>query len=145
MTDIGRHQFQPIPGRDRCAECDWTALAHKLGRIGLALRADGCELQAEAFQGECLRQLLEGPGSVFVAWDEHLRVLEMNRSVDRANGERAQELLSREREEFARKIADARHLMAEAIRGRVNERTVPSAYRREGVLLAADWLDGRTS
>jgi PAS domain-containing protein len=121
---------------------DWTALAHKLGKIGLSLRADGCELQAEAFLGESLRILLESPGSGFVPWDEHMRVLEMNRTADRANGERAQELLRHERAEYARKLADARQLMAEAIRANVNERVIPSAYRRQGALMVAGWLDG---
>ena len=70
-----------------------------------------------------------------------MRTLEINRSVDRANGERAQELLKHERAGYARKLADARGVLARAIRERCNERTVPSRYRREGVLIAAEWLD----
>ena len=121
---------------------DWTALAHKLGRLQLAMRDEGCELQAEAFLGESLRRLLEAPGSGFVTWDEHLHALDVNRKVDRANGERAQELLRHEREEYAATMTGSARAYAAAIRARCNEVTVPSRYRREGVLLAAGWLDG---
>lgn len=125
------------------AALDWTALACKLGRLQLAMRDEGCELQAEAFLGESLRRLLEGTGSGFVTWDEHMHVLDVNRYVDRANGEQAQRQLRHERQEYERKLAGARGVLATAIRARCNERTVPSRYRREGVLLAAEWLDGR--
>jgi hypothetical protein len=81
-------------------------------------------------------------GHGFVTWEEHARVLDLNRSVDRANGERAQEQLAAERADFAGKLAQAAHGLAEAIRSRCNDRTVPSEYRRQGVLQAADWLDG---
>jgi hypothetical protein len=119
---------------------DWTELAYKLGRLQLAMRADGCELQAEEFLGESLRRLLEAPGSGFVTSEYCDHVLDMNRKVDRANGERAQETLKRESAEYARKMAASARVYAEAIRIRA-QREIPSRYRREGALIAAGWLD----
>lgn len=119
----------------------WTSLAYKLGRIQLAMRDGGCELQAEEFLGESLRQLLTGAGSGFVSWDEHMLTLDMNRKVDRANAEQAQKTADFNRADYVRKLADARHIIADAIRVRVNEVTVPAKLRREGVLLAAEWID----
>jgi hypothetical protein len=119
---------------------DWTALAYKLGRLQIAMRDEGCELQAEAFLGESLRQLLEGPGSGFVTWDDHMRTLDMNRKVDRANEERTLRQLDRERAEYARKMTDSARVYAVAIRTRA-EREISSRYRREGALIAARWLD----
>ena len=121
---------------------DWADLGRKLDAIqARMIHEEHSPLRGAGFTGEALRRLLEHPGCGFVTRDEHERVLEANRFTDRANGERAQAQLRQEREEHARRLADARHVLADAIRARVNERTIPSALRREGALLAADWLD----
>ena len=120
---------------------DWTKLAYKLGRLQLAMRDEGCKLQSEEFLGESLRRLLDVPGSGFVTWDDHMRTLDLNRKQDRANGERAHELLKYERDKYARTMADSAHGFAKAIRARA-EHEIPSRYRREGALIAAGWLDG---
>lgn len=117
----------------------WTGLAYKLGRIQLQLRDGGCDLQAEEFLGESLRVLLEEAGSGWVTTEEMHHVLDGNRKVDRANGERAQEQLARERAEYAEKMTCSAREYAAALRSRADG--VPSRYRREGVLLAASWLD----
>lgn len=45
------------------------------------------------------------------------------------------------RVENARAKSEVFHQAAEAIRRSVNDRTMPSRYRREGALTAADWID----
>ena len=83
-------------------------------------------------------------GQGFVTGEYHGRVVDANEHVDRANGERAEAQLKREREEYARKLADIRPVIAAAIRARVNDRSMPSKYRREGALIVADWLEGKS-
>jgi hypothetical protein len=122
---------------------DWRPAARRLAEIQAdMIHREHTELCGDDFYAEALRRLFHRIGHGFVTEEEHMRVLEANRFVDRANGERAQATLREKTAEFERKLADARRVLADAIRRRVNERTVPSAYRREGVLLAADWLDG---
>ena len=129
----------PLTADERAA---WTKRAYRLGTIGLALREQGCELNAEAFHGECLRLMLAEPGSGWISLEESDRALDLNRKQDRANGERAQALLERERAEYARKLADIRAEFAAAIRARATEAWIPSKYRREGALIVAEWLEG---
>ncbi len=61
--------------------------------------------------------------------------------MDRLNREAAEKQVREMRAEMARVYLEARKDVAEAIRSRCNERTVPAKFRREGVLLAADWID----
>jgi hypothetical protein len=123
-------------------EPDWIALARKLDKIqATMLHGERSDLHGLAFTAESLRRLLEGAGSGFIPLDEHMRVLEMNRSVDRGNGEQAQKTLEHLRAEYDRKMTASARVYAEAIRHRA-EREIPSRYRREGALIAASWLDG---
>ncbi|MER7280546.1 hypothetical protein ABT369_39515 [Dactylosporangium sp. NPDC000244] len=55
--------------------------------------------------------------------------------------ERAEEQVREMRAEVARVYREAAADLAKLIRDRCNERTVPSRYRREGVLWAADLID----
>lgn len=121
-------------------DIDWADAGRKFSQITADMyRSD---LHGSDYYAEVLRRLWEQIGHQFVPLPEHMRVLEMNRSVDRANGEQAQRSLAQHVTEYERKMRESAHVYAEALRARCNERTVPSRLRREGVLLAADWLDG---
>lgn len=61
--------------------------------------------------------------------------------VDRLGRERAEEQIKEMRAEVARVYREARKDVADYLRERCNERTVPSRYRREGVTWAADMID----
>lgn len=122
---------------------DWADAGAKFSDIqNRLMHSEGTSLHGAEFYGEALRRWWERFGHNWVPQAEMMRALEINHSVDRANGERAEATLKHFTEEYQRKLADARTEMAKAIRARCNEVTVPSRYRREGVLLAADWLDG---
>lgn len=121
---------------------DWADAGAKLNDIQARMfHEEHSDLTGAAFTGESLRRLFERIGHNWVPLDEHTRVLEANRSVDRANGEQAQKTLKHWTAEYERKMADSARLYAEAIRAWATEHRIPSRYRREGVLLAADWLD----
>lgn len=122
---------------------DWLALGRKLGEIESGMiHGDNSDLHGDEFRAEALRRLLENrPG--WITLEEHYRVLDLNRRQDRANGEAAKATLARLSAEYERKMRDSAREYAEAIRYRATESEVPSRYRREGVLLAAEWLDPR--
>jgi hypothetical protein len=61
--------------------------------------------------------------------------------VDRHNRERAEQQVKEMRAEVSRVYREAAKDLAEMIRQRCNDRTVPSRYRREGVAWAADLID----
>lgn len=61
--------------------------------------------------------------------------------VDRMNREAAEQQVKEVRVELARVYREAGKDLAELIRARCNDRTVPSKYRREGAGWAADLID----
>lgn len=61
--------------------------------------------------------------------------------TDRHNLERAEQQIKELRAELRRVYAEAGKDLAELLRERCNERTVPSKYRRDGVAWAADLID----
>jgi hypothetical protein len=122
-------------------EIDWADAGRQLGAIMAGMmHGEGTDLHGAEFYGEALRRLFARIGHQWVTEAHMMRVLAMNRAQDRANGEAAQATLRHYTGEYERKLADAAGVLAGAIRARCDERTVPSRYRREGVLLAADWL-----
>lgn len=62
-------------------------------------------------------------------------------ALARMQAESAEERVKEMRAEVARVYREARKDLAEFLRDRCNERTVPSRYRREGVEWAADMID----
>jgi hypothetical protein len=122
-------------------EIDWADAGRTFSKITTSMMHDEhTGLYGDEFYAEALRRLWARIGHQFVAQAEHMRILEMNRSVDRANGEQAQQALAHYTAEYERKMRESARVYAEALRARCNERTVPSRYRRDGVLLAAAWL-----
>jgi hypothetical protein len=79
------------------------------------------------------------PGLMTEAEAKHIR--DAHTVVDRMNREAAEKQVAEMRAEVARVYREAAHDLAELIRRKCNDRTVPAKYRREGVLLAADWID----
>lgn len=123
---------------------DWTKAGETFSRIQSDLmHGEGSELRGAEFYGEALRRLFARIGHNWVTSEESQRAIHMSTSISRSNAEQAKAALHHFTEEYQRKLADARAVMADAIRTRCNEVTVPSRYRREGVLLAAEWLDGK--
>lgn len=84
-------------------------------------------------------QLDSGFGLMTKAEAHHL--LEGRTVIDRMNRERVEEQVKEMRAEVARVYREARKDVADYLRARCNERTVPSRYRREGVAWAADMID----
>jgi hypothetical protein len=60
---------------------------------------------------------------------------------DQVNREKAEQQVKEMREEVRRVYREAAKDLANRIRERCNERTVPSRFRREGVAWAADMID----
>jgi hypothetical protein len=124
---------------------DWAAAGRTFIEMEARLVREASDLHGAEFYAEALRRLWARIGHGWVPQAEMMRILDMNRAVDRASGERAQATLAHFTAEYERKMADSAHQYAAALRARCNERTVTSRLRREGVLLAADWLDGKAS
>lgn len=82
-----------------------------------------------------------GHGLVTKAEVDHL--LESHTIADRMAREAAEKRVAEMREETARVYREAGQDLANLIRGRCNDRTVPSKYRREGVQWAANLIDPR--
>jgi hypothetical protein len=124
-------------------EIDWADAGAKFSAITADLmHRDGAGLHGSAFYAEALRRLWSRIGHQWVTNDHMMRVLAMNRATDRANGEAAEASLRHHTAQFERTLIGVRGVLAAALRARCNERTVPSRYRRDGVELAASWLDG---
>lgn len=84
-------------------------------------------------------QLKDGWGLVTWAEADHLR--DGHTVIDRLNQEAAEQQVKEMRAEVARVYREAATDLAGMVRGRCNDRTVPSRYRREGVAWAADMID----
>jgi hypothetical protein len=68
-------------------------------------------------------------------------LIEGHTVIDRMNREKAEQQVREMRAEMARVYREAGKDLANLLRERCNERTVPSRYRRDGVAWAADMID----
>lgn len=119
---------------------DWPELGRRLDSImATMMHQEHSDLYGGEFTGEALRRLWDQVAHGYVTLEEHGRVVDANRSVDRANGVAAQAQLATERKRYAATMADASRACAQVIRSRATR--IPSRYRREGALQAAGWLD----
>lgn len=140
---------------------DWTALARAFQRhqVDLVHREDGWS--GDEFYAEALRRTFgwsandgsdgrrELPyetvrpttGLTTLGEADHTR--ESHTIVDRMNREAAERRAAEAQAESRAVIREAAQRLADYIRGRCNERSVPAKFRREGVALAADWIDPR--
>lgn len=134
---------------------DWIKLAEQMSRIQADMihqeHSDlcGAEFYAEALRrtfgfqpphGHVKHETVNGStGLTTVAYSDYLR--DSHTIIDRLNREKAEKQIEEVRAEIQRVYLEARIDVAKAIRGRCNERSVPAKLRREGVLMAADWID----
>lgn len=138
------------------AGIDWVKLARRLqeAQAQLVHHEDGFRRYGDEFYAEALRRAFgykephghvkhetvsESTGLMTTAYANHL--IESNTIMSRLNAESAQREAKAAREETRRVYREAGRDLARLIRDRCNERTVPSRFRREGVLTAADWID----
>jgi len=84
-------------------------------------------------------RLTDGRGLITQAEADHVR--DGHTIVDRMGRETAEQQVKEMRAEVARVYREAAKDLAEMIRDRCNEVSVPSRYRREGVAWAADLID----
>ena len=151
----------PTP-KPRPAPVDWTALAEKLQVAqNNMIHRDDVKLYGTEFYAEALRRtfgydphdgstrsrelpyddVAPSTGLTTLAHADHLR--DGHTIIDRMNREAAE----RERDEARAETRDIVHkaaqLLSDRIREWCNERRVPSRYRREGALYAADVIDPR--
>lgn len=132
---------RPLP-----PEPDFAALGSRLSRIMAEIihrpqtdterSATGVDLYAIG-----LRRLLASPSSGFVPYREMVHTLNGHTVIDRLNAEDAKEQARAARAEADRVRAQVAPDLAAALRRWCNEVTVPSAYRRQGVELAAQCLE----
>jgi hypothetical protein len=138
---------------------DWLKLAARLqDEQSKMVHHEGAQPYGNEFYAEALRRAFgyqrqdgtdgrdlpydtvsPSTGLTTVAEADHLR--ESHTIVDRLNSERANEEVKRMHAEVRRVYREARRDLAKELRTWCNERSVPSRFRREGVLLAADRLN----
>lgn len=139
---------------------DWTALARRLqDEQAKMIHHEDSQLRGNDFYAEALRRtfgysardgadgqrqlpyptISPSTGLVTTAEADHLR--ESHTIIDRLNREAAEKRVTELHQENKRVLRDAARDLAKLIRGWTTDRTVPSKFRREGVLLAADWID----
>jgi hypothetical protein len=134
---------------------DWSALAQRLQReMANLTHHDAVKRYGDDFYAEALRRtfgarephghipyatISTATGLTTVAESDWTR--ESHTVVDRLNAEDARRQAKEARAEAQRVMRDAARDLAKYLRGRCNERRVPARLRREGVLLAADWID----
>lgn len=131
---------------------DWDQIADRLGAVmAQMLHHDGQQLYGNAFYAEALRRtfsyepagedqrsrdrLGRGFGLQTEAYAKHLYD---SSALDRMQREKAEEQVKGMRAEVRRVYAEARKDVAEYLREKCNERTVPSRYRREGVMTTTE-------
>jgi hypothetical protein len=138
---------------------DWLRLANRL-QVEITNLIHGenqPQLSGDAFYAEALRRALmfssndvEGQrqlpyGTVrfpgLTTQDEADYLRDSHTIIDRLNAERAREKVAAMRIELKRVYRDAARDLAKYVRDGCNERTVTAKLRREGVMLAADWID----
>ncbi len=118
---------------------NWTALGELLMRIQSRLTWDGVERTNEEERAETVR-LLVAESRELLTEERHQHSMAGATTGLRMDRDRELEVSAALR----RDLAEARRQHAAEIRDRCNDRTVPARLRREGVLLAADWLDPTT-
>jgi hypothetical protein len=126
------------------SEVNWRELAEKHSAITAhMIHHEEQTLFGYDFEAEVLRRLITS--STGQRWlttkAEAAHTLDSHRIVDRLNLESAKKEVAKAREESRQGLREHAHQIAAWVRQTVNERTVPSRYRREGALAVADWID----
>ncbi|WP_262285452.1 hypothetical protein [Micromonospora sp. MA102] len=135
----------PRPGARPEDHTDWVTLGRRLQAIQNSMIHCGePHRYGDYYYAEALRRLLTDSRSGWIPTAEHLWLLDLHAQVNRRNLQEANRRAREARTRYATASAKIRAEVAGWLRRVANERTVPARYRREGVLLAADWLDPAT-
>jgi hypothetical protein len=129
---------------------DWDGIAsrlqHHMNQMVHVEGWSGPDFYAEALrrafgyqQRDPYDYVQQGSGLTTQQYADYVR--EGHTIVDRTNLQTAERQIRELRGEVTRVYRDAGADIAQMLRDRCNERTVPSRYRREGVLWAADMID----
>lgn len=121
---------------------DWKVLSVRLNQIRGRLYD---ERGSGEHQPDALRELLSPPHCGFVPRGEALSLIEAGIAVARENRAKADGEVTRLRTELGRSRTYGRGQAAAAVREWAGRSPTLGKYRREGALLAADYLDGGSS
>ncbi|MGW3607812.1 hypothetical protein [Micromonospora sp. NPDC005161] len=133
------------PGEHPGDRTDWLALGRRLQDIQNQMIHGGqTHRYGDDYYGEALRQLLTDSRSGWISTAEHQWLIDLHTGVDRRNLQAANRQAREARSRYAVAGRKLRAELAGWLREVTNERSVPARYRREGVLLAADWIDPAT-
>ncbi len=145
MTDTDHTNSNQQPGCGPDDHTDWVVLGRLLQDIQNQLvHGDQTRRYGDDYYAEALRRLLTDSRSGWMPIAEHYRLVDLHTYVDRRNLQEANRRAREARARYATASAKIRAGMAGWLGHLTNDRTVPSRYRREGVLLAADWIDPAT-
>jgi len=138
----------PMPPNRECAGC----IKRRHATIGMLVRryhesgvyyihGDGKDLNlsGEEFYRAVMERTI-GQSDVHIGVDVD-RLLRMHTGADKDENTRLREQLHQERVKYNKLVADGFRRAGQALRSWCNERSVPSKYRREGVMEAANLLD----
>lgn len=136
---------------------DWRAIGRRFADATVYyLHHAGVMLYGDDFYAAVARRALDGEQQARLPYEtvglglgliteaEAAHMTESHTVLSRLRAERAEEQVREMRAEVARVRRDAARDLVAHLREWVNERTVPSRYRREGVLLAAEEIDPDT-
>lgn len=127
------------------AAIDWTALARRFQDTQADLvHHDDTQRYGDNFYAEALRRTLTGPGSPFMTKAEVDHLVETHTALSRLNAESADKRRNEAIAENRRLLREARADIVAAFREALNDRVMPSRYRREGALQLLDWIDPAT-
>jgi len=124
-------------------DIDWVRVARRLADIrARMIHHDDNQLGGDDFDAEALQRLFASIGELgLLTQADHDRVVANREGILRLNLDAANRDLREARAETRRVLDEVAANLAGQIRERCNNRSVPARYRREGVLLAADWID----
>ncbi|WBB78576.1 hypothetical protein O7606_20460 [Micromonospora sp. WMMD882] len=140
MSDSTRSHTSPPDGEDT----NWSALGRRFQEIqATMIHGDGePALGGDAFYGEALRRLLTRGDSGWITRAAHDQLIQAHHVFSGSALEIARRQARQARARYAVSARGIRAELAAWLReAGSNERVVSSRYRRDGVLLAADWID----
>ncbi|WP_229705714.1 hypothetical protein [Micromonospora sonchi] len=143
MSDSTRSHTGPADGEDT----NWSTLGRRFQEIqATMIHGDGeAALGGDDFYGEALRRLLTRGDSGWITRAAHDRFIQAHHVFSGSAVETARRQARQARTRYAVSARGIRAELAAWLReAGSNERVVSSRYRRDGVLLAADWIDPAT-
>lgn len=126
-------------GRNASWTVDYPSLGRRLDRIMTEMiHKEDCGFHGAEFYGEALRRLVESCPDLVTA-EERDRQVDAHRQMARIHAERADKARYEANNREDADVRKIRQTLADALLDRAQ--TITSRYRREGVELAASWLN----